>query len=60
MLEPFDGSCFEHVPSKVFQYVIMDEKVAHELSYTSIKIVQIDIQKCNVSPKKFGKEGKNG
>jgi hypothetical protein len=60
MFEPFDGSCFEHAPSKVCQYVIMDEKMAHGLSCTSIKIVQIDIQKCNVLPKKFGEEGKNG
>jgi hypothetical protein len=45
MFEPFDGSCFEHAPSKVCQYVIMDEKVAHGLSCTSIKILQIDIQK---------------
>ncbi len=60
MFEPFDGSCFEHAPSKVCQYVIMDDKMAHGLSCTSIKIVQIDIQKCNVLPKRFGKEGKNG
>jgi hypothetical protein len=38
----------------------MDEKMAHGLSCTSINIVQIDIQKCNVLPKNFGKEGKNG
>ncbi len=60
MFEPVDGSCFEHAPSKVCQYAIMDDKMAHGLSCTSIKIVQIDIQKCNVLPKKFGKEGKNG
>jgi hypothetical protein len=60
MFKAFDGSCFEHALSKVCQYVIMDEKMAHGLSCTSINIVQIDIQKCNVLPKKFGKEGKNG
>ncbi len=60
MFEPFDGSCFEHAPSKVCQYVIMDEKMAHGLSCTSIKIVQIDIKKSNVLPKKFGMEGKDG
>jgi hypothetical protein len=60
MFKPFDGSCFEHASSKVCQYVIKDEKMARGLSYTSIKIVQIDNKKCYVLPKKFWKEGKNG
>jgi hypothetical protein len=35
--EPFDGSCFGHALSKVCQYATFDEKVAHGLSYASIK-----------------------
>jgi hypothetical protein len=46
MLEAFDGSCFEHVLLKVCQYVTINEKVPHGLSYASIKIAQANIQEC--------------
>jgi hypothetical protein len=46
MMEPFDGSCFGHVLSKVCQYATIDEKVAHGLSYASINIAQAHIHKC--------------
>jgi hypothetical protein len=45
MMEFFDGSFFGHVLSKVCQYATIDEKVAHGLSYASIKIAQSNIQK---------------
>jgi len=43
MMEPFDGSCFGHVLSKVCHYAITNEKVAQGLSYASIKTTQANI-----------------
>lgn len=59
MFESFDGSYFGHVLSKVGQYVIMDEKIFHGLSCTSINTTQFDIQNGITWPKKFGK-GREG
>jgi hypothetical protein len=53
MMEPFDGSCFGHALSKVCEYATIDEKVAHGLSYASIKTTQADIKKCITWPKTF-------
>ncbi len=46
MLEPFHGFHFGHALSTVCQYVITNDKMVHVLSYTSIKAMQIEIQKC--------------
>jgi hypothetical protein len=58
MLKPFDGPCFwvpyQGLPicDDFFTY----EKIFHGLSYTFIKIVQVDIQKCiTQSNKSLGK-----
>jgi hypothetical protein len=55
MLEPFHGSCFGHVQSKVCQYALTKESVCHELIYAFIKGVQINIQNCITWLKKSSK-----
>ncbi len=35
LLEPFDGSCFGHALSKVYQYVIIKKKNSTNVSYAS-------------------------
>ncbi len=37
--EPFNGICFGHALSKVYQYAIVDEKMSISLPLTSIKVV---------------------
>jgi hypothetical protein len=58
--ESYQGTYFEHAFSKACQYVIVDEKVYRGLKHVFIKFAQVDLQKCIIWPKKFGKENKNG
>ncbi len=53
--ESFKGIYFGHVFSKPCQYGITKEKVCKDLKYVSINFAQIDLQKCIIWPKKFGK-----
>jgi hypothetical protein len=55
MVEPFDGSCFDHSLSKRCQYATCDGKVCCKLHYASIKSTQINIHKCITWLKVYGK-----
>jgi hypothetical protein len=42
--ESFKGICFDHVFSKAFQYVTIDEKVCTNFIFVSIKFAQLNLQ----------------
>jgi len=58
--ENINDTCFGHVYSKAYQYVIIDEKVYRSLRYVSIKAIQGDLQKCITCPKNLDKLSKSG
>lgn len=60
IVEPFNGSCYRHVLSKVCQYANFDEKVAHRLHYVLIKSTHNNIQKCITCSKNPAEGGRHG
>lgn len=55
--ESFEGTCFGHSFSKTWQYVTTRKEFAKKIKYMSIKVVQLNVQKCITWPKKL-KESK--
>jgi hypothetical protein len=53
--ESFQGTCSGHAFSKACQYGTIEEKNYKILKYVFIKSAQVDLQKCIIWPKKFGK-----
>jgi hypothetical protein len=41
LLDPFDGTCFEHAFSIVCKYVNVDEKVPIDLPFVFVKVVHL-------------------
>jgi hypothetical protein len=58
MIQSFIGTCFRHAFSKAFQHSTYDERVSKGIKYVSIKLVQVNLQKCITWPKK-SKKGKH-
>ncbi len=53
--ESFQGTCSSHAFSKTCQYGTTKDFFCKNLKYVSIKVVQLDLQKCKTWPKKSRK-----
>jgi len=53
--ENFQGTYFEHVFSKAYEYGIAKEKIYNNLKYVFIKSIQTNLKKCIIWPKKSRK-----
>jgi hypothetical protein len=60
LLEPFDGTSFEHALSKVCQYATTYDKMSIGLLSIPIKVVQTSIQKCIPQNKNQTRANKHG
>jgi hypothetical protein len=55
LTKKIQGSYFGLAFSKIFQYVLIDEKICKGLKYVFVKTTQSNLQKCITWSKKLGK-----